>query len=92
MKTIKLATPIEHGGKRHDALTFRKPKAKDMVVAETVSKNMGQFGQTLAMLASMADVTFQAMQELEIDDVNTIVDQLGDWLGNSQAPAAGATS
>ncbi len=89
-RTIKLATPVEFGGKTYAELTFRKPKTRDMVTSEMAAKNMGPQGQVVAMLACMADVPLPAMQETELEDLNNIISEMADFLGNAPAPLTGA--
>jgi hypothetical protein len=90
--SVKLDTPATHGNKTVDTLTFRKPKARDLIAAEAVSKGGGELARTVATLASMADVPYQLMQELEVEDLNRVVAEVGPLLGESPASTAGSTS
>lgn len=83
MTTVTLSTPLTVGKQTVTSLTFRKAKLKDVIAADSVT---GDLSKTCAVLASMAGVSYPEFKELEMDDLNAIIAQVGDLLGNVPAP------
>jgi hypothetical protein len=55
-----------------------------MIAADAVS---GELAKTAAVLASMADVPFQAIKKLAMSDMNSVMAKVGHLLGNDPEPA-----
>ena len=89
MTTIKINTPVEFNGKTYAEFTFRKPKAKDLVVADLVK---GETRRGLAIMASMAGVPLPVFEELELEDFEAIGAEVASLMGKFQmTPSEQAT-
>lgn len=80
--TVKLETPVEFNKATYSELTFRKAKARDFVAADLVK---GDARRGFAILASMADVPLQVIEELDIDDFEAIGAEVAPLMGKSRA-------
>jgi hypothetical protein len=80
-KTIKLSAPISHDGKTWDQITLREVELGDMIAAE--STGGGQMAQIAAILASISEIPIQAIRKMKATDMNRILDEAGDLLGNA---------
>jgi len=87
--TVQLKAPIADGAQIYNSLTFRPARAKDAIAADKYENN---FEKTIAMLASMSGVPFAAFQEIEINDINSIVEKVANLLGEPAASPVGGTS
>ena len=54
---------------RAETITLRWPKAKDMRVLD---REAGEVGRALALIASLADIPIQAVDELSAEDVTAL--------------------
>lgn len=82
--TVTLATPITHGGKTYQELTFREATTGDIAAADAVT---GEFGKSLAVLACMADVPIQVMKAIPVREFGKLTDQVSSLMGESPAAA-----
>ncbi|MDR6304932.1 hypothetical protein GGQ85_002648 [Nitrobacter vulgaris] len=85
--TIALSKPVTHGDKTVASLTFKEATAGDACAAEIVT---GDFQRTLALLASMANVSLPLMKNVSLRDVHAITAKVGPLMG--EAPAAGGST
>lgn len=83
--TIKLETPVSFNGETFAELTFRKMKAKDLVAGDLVE---GEIAKTLAIFGSMAGVPLAVMEQIDVDDFETLGDKVTPLMGKSALVAA----
>lgn len=88
MKTISLSKPIDDNGKTVTELTFREATTGDVMASDAVT---GAFSKQIAVLAGMAGVSLSLMKKVALADLNHVVDEVADLLGESPA-AAGANA
>lgn len=89
MTTYKLQTPVTFGNKTYDSLTFRKMKAKDLSAMDVVK---GSANKGFAMLASIAEVPFQVIGELDFDDLEGVQEVAAPFLEKLLAKAEATTT
>lgn len=80
--TIALTKPIEHEGKTYTALTFRRMKARDALLAE------GEESQIMAgykLFAALADVPVDVILELDMADMEKVGEVAALQMGKSAA-------
>lgn len=87
MSPIKLQYPVTIDGKTYDALTLRRPRAKDLAAADMVE---GQTSKSFAIYASLAGVPLGVIRELDLADLTVLAAQAEEVLGNVPAPAGAA--
>lgn len=94
--TVPLEYPVLHEGKEISELTFRRMKAKDALVAEGVESE-ARAGYLL--FAALADVDVALIEELDVEDLETIGEKVIPLMGKSAAakltevkPSPGETS
>ncbi|AGF74134.1 putative phage related protein [Bartonella australis AUST/NH1] len=66
--TYQLFMPVEFEGKEHSEITLRRPKAKDL---QAIDKKEG-VEQTIAMITRLSGWPYEAISELDIDDLSGI--------------------
>lgn len=85
--TVNLSHPIQHGGQTLHSLTFRSPKVGDLIAA---SEQSSPLMQTMTLLARLAGLDFTSFEEIDADDLQTIVTQTGGLLGNEKSQETGS--
>jgi hypothetical protein len=80
--TVTLSKPIEHDGKTVASLTFREATAGDACAAELVQ---GDFQRTLALLASMAEISLPLAKKIPLRDVQVITGKVAHLMGEVPA-------
>ena len=83
--TVPLSQPVTHDGIEYTALTFRRMKAKDALVAEE-EKNQIMAGYML--FASLADVPVEVILDLDMEDMSAIGEKVAPLMGKSLAAKA----
>lgn len=83
MTTVTLSTPLIVNKQPVTSLTFRKARLADLIAADSVK---GELSKTAAVLASMSGVSYPEFKEIDMDDMNTIIAQVGHLLGNGDTP------
>lgn len=78
--TIDLEEPVNVDGTTYETLTFRRRKAKDLSRMDLVK---GDNRKHMAMLASMAGVPLQVIEELEGDDYDRVAEETVPLVGKS---------
>lgn len=73
-------TPPVHNGKSYPVLSMRKMKAKDLVSADLVA---GDTRKVFAVIASMADVPIQVIEDLDGDDYDRLEELVKPLMGKS---------
>lgn len=87
LRTVPLAFPVTHDGKTYDALTFRRMKARDALLAE------GEGEQIMAgykLFAALADVPVEVILDLDMEDMTAVSEVAAAQMGKL-APALPAT-
>lgn len=84
MNSVTLKYPVTVGSKEYTSLSFRRPKAKDMLAADKVG---GGARGLFATYASVADVEIAVIEELDYADYLAVQKVVEDILGNSQQEA-----
>ena len=82
--TVDLDFPVTVGDREYQSLTFRRMKAKDALVAED-EQNKARAGYR--MFASLADVDVAVIEELDIEDLETIGEAVVPLMGKSARAA-----
>lgn len=85
--TVQLTRPIEFKGQTLSSLSFRSPKVGDLIAA---SEQANPLKQTMTLLARISGLDFETFQEIEAADLQAIVEQTGDLLGNEKSPETGS--
>lgn len=78
------AEPVTFDGKPYPALTLRRMKAGDLVAADLVE---GATRKSFAILASMAGVPIQVIENLDIDDLERLNEVASPLMGKSALAA-----
>ncbi|WP_108459486.1 phage tail assembly protein [Devosia naphthalenivorans] len=81
--TVKLSKPITHNGEEISELTFHEATVGDMIAGDEVE---GDFGKTVAILASMAGVSYEAFKAMRAGDINKVTKATTGLLGNADTP------
>lgn len=66
--THQLLIPITFEGKEHREITLQRPKTKDL---QAIDKKEG-IEQTIAMIARLSEWPYEAISELDINDLSSI--------------------
>lgn len=78
--TVPLQYPFFYNGTEVTELTFRRMKAKDTLVAEG-EENKAKAG--FLLFAALAEVDIELIEELDIEDLETIGDKVTPLMGKS---------
>lgn len=84
---IQLKHPIQANGQEVSVLELRRPKAKDFREIGSFDK---PFSALLDFAAVLAEVPPSAIDELDVDDVPTVIEVVSGFLG--KFPGTGTTS
>ena len=78
MKKIKLSNPIKIDGVEVHELSLRRPKVRDLVAAG--KKNVSESEREVNLIANLAEITPDTVQELDLCDYMKIQEWLKDFL------------
>lgn len=78
MQKIKLDNPVKIDGVEINELSLRKPKVRDLIVAG--KKNVSESEREVNLIANLAEVSPETIQELDLSDYLKIQDWLKDFL------------
>ena len=78
MQKIKLDNPVKIDGVEINELSLRKPKVRDPIVAG--KKNVSESEREVNLIANLAEVSPETIQELDLSDYLKIQDWLKDFL------------
>ena len=78
MQKIKLDSPVKIDGIEINELSLRKPKVRDLIVAS--KKNVSESEREVNLIANLAEVSPETIQELDLSDYLKIQDWLKDFL------------
>lgn len=85
MQKIKLKSPIKIDGVEVNELTLRTPKVRDLLVNS--KKELSESEREVRLLANLAEVSVESIQELDLRDYLKIQNWLKDFL-SQEAPAS----
>lgn len=74
MKKIKLENPIKIDGVEVNEITLRAPKVRDILIAS--KKNVSEAEREVTLIANLAEIPVEAIEDLGLKDYVTI----RDWL------------
>ena len=78
MQKIKLDNPVKIDGVEINELSLRKPKVRALIVAG--KKNVSESEREVNLIANLAEVSPETIQELDLSDYLKIQDWLKDFL------------
>lgn len=81
MFTHPLKSPVTHGEKTYETLTFREAEAGDFMLGDSFP---GEMSRNIAMLASMSDMPLAAFKKIKARDLSKILDGTKALLGNEE--------
>ena len=83
MTTIKLINPIKIDGKEIFEITLRRPKVRDRLAVDRLAvdrSNVSDAEKEVQLIANLADVPREAIEELDLADYSKIQKALSDFL------------
>lgn len=80
--TVPLEYPVTVAGKEYRELIFRRMKARDALIAEDET-NKARAGYL--MFAALAEVDVAVIEELDVEDLETIGEAVAPLMGKSAA-------
>ncbi|MDA0782434.1 MAG: phage tail assembly protein [Proteobacteria bacterium] len=83
METIKLTVPITINNNTHETLIVRRPKVRDRLAVERIKKTDAE--KEIVMIANLAEVTVDVIEELDLADYAKIQEVLQNFLELSPA-------
>ena len=78
--TIKLEYPITADGRTLDELTLRRPKVRDL---EKAQKHKDEFTRSVHMIADLAEISPDAVRDMDAGDFTRIAQCVGECVGAS---------
>ena len=81
MQKIKLSNPIKIDGVDVHELSLRRPKVRDLIAAG--KRNVSESEREVDLIANLAEVAPEAIQELDLSDYLKIQEWLKDFLSVS---------
>ena len=82
MKKIKLETPIKIDGVEVNEISLRRPKVRDLLISDR--KNISESEREINLIANLAEVSPEVIQELDLCDYMKIQTWLKDFLSPNQ--------
>ena len=90
MEKIKLEYPIISDGKKLEAITMRRPKVRDQLLADKASGQDAE--KEVALFANLCELPPDAIEDLDMVDYQTIQGTYSGFLSSRQKSAAKAAS
>lgn len=81
MKKIKLDNPIKIDGIEIHELSLRAPKVRDLLISS--KKNIDESEREVQLIANLAEIPAEAIQDLDLRDYLKIQNWLKDFLSVS---------
>ena len=78
---IKLTYPIQLEGDTVDAITIRRPQARDLKMMEKSKE--GDIAKSIELIASLANIPPTAVDELDASDFQKVNEAVADFLGQT---------
>ncbi|WP_265034250.1 MULTISPECIES: phage tail assembly protein [unclassified Wolbachia] len=82
MQNIKLTEPIKIDGILVSEITLRRPKVRDRLAVERMSNNDAE--KEVALIANLASISREAVEELDLADYSKIQAALQDFLSQQK--------
>lgn len=82
MQKIKLENPIKIDGVEVGEISLRRPKVRDLLVSDR--KNISESEREINLIANLAEVPTDAIQDLDLRDYMKIQTWLKDFLSPNQ--------
>jgi len=82
METIKLSHAITIENNTYEKLSLRRPKVRDRLAVERLKKTDAE--KEITMIANLAEVTVEVIEELDLADYGKIQEVLQSFLEASQ--------
>lgn len=79
MSKIQLEYPVEAEGQTIDAITIRRPKARDLKRME-VAKG-GEIAKSIDLIANLAELPPSAIEDLDAADFQAVSEVVAGFLG-----------
>jgi len=82
MNNFELAYPITPaaGGEPIKTVTVRRARAKDLAAADTARRKGGDMGAAIQLMASLSDISFADIENMDAEDFTKISEALADFL------------
>lgn len=78
MQKIKLETPIKIDGVEVNEISLRRPKVRDLLISDR--KNISESEREINLIANLAEIPAEAIQDLDLCDYMKIQNWLKDFL------------
>lgn len=78
MQTVELTEPVVVSEVTYKSLNIRRPKVRDRLVVERMKKSDAE--KEINMIANLAEVSVDVIEELDLADYNKIQEVLQDFL------------
>lgn len=82
METIKLSHAITIENNTYEKLSLRRPKVRDRLAVERLKKTDAE--KEITMIANLAEVTVEVIEELDLADYGKIQEVLQNFLEPNQ--------
>lgn len=86
MKEITLKYPVTVDNQEYTTLTMRRPRVRDQLAVEKIKGSEGH--REVRLLANLADVSPQVLEELDMMDYGALQEAYRDFLTPSQETSA----
>ena len=81
MQAITLFVPVTIAETTYGALNIRRPKVRDRLAVERIKKTDAE--KEIAMIANLAEVTVEVIEELDLADYNKVQEVLQGFLASA---------
>ena len=78
MKKIKLLNPIKIDGVEVNEISLRQPKVRDLLISS--KKNVSEAEREVNLIANLAEIPMDTVEDLDLRDYLKIQDWLKDFL------------
>ncbi len=82
MQKIKLSNPIKIDGVEVNEISLRRPKVRDLLISDR--KNISEAEREVNLIANLAEIPAEVIQELDLCDYMKIQNWLKDFLSPNQ--------
>lgn len=81
MQAIKLFVPVTISGATYETINIRRPKVRDRLAVERIKKTDAE--KEIAMIANLAEVTVDVIEELDLADYGKVQEVLQGFLATA---------
>jgi hypothetical protein len=78
MQAITLSIPVTISETTYSTLNIRRPKVRDRLAVERIKKTDAE--KEISMIANLAEVTVEVIEELDLADYNKVQEALQGFL------------